>query len=67
MLYVRKRTVSIEHPKHMLKLMGKKTHKIFVYLNLCNYNELTYCMENSEDLGIMFPIEFNLFYTILIG
>ena len=30
---------SLEHPKHMLKIMGKKIftilHKIFVYLNIC--------------------------------
>ena len=27
-------TVSFEHPKHMLKIMGKKIFTIFVYLNL---------------------------------
>ena len=45
MLWVLKRTVSMrrgffEHPKHMIKLMGKEIFTIlrlyvFVYLNLC--------------------------------
>ena len=34
MLWVLKRTVSIEDPKHMLKLMGKKIFTLKDFVNL---------------------------------
>ena len=57
MLWVLKRTISMrlffEHPKHMLKIIGKYIKyieniynfrlKFFVYLNIRVYKELTFC------------------------
>ena len=55
MLWVLKRSVSFEHPKHMLKLMGKKIFTILVVIYAKKCFILTYVGFCLFDLILYVP------------